>query len=140
MRMVKGNLWDYQANWRAIPTNGMIKSNGELVMGAGVALQAKVRYPKLAKVIGEFVSQCGNIVGWIQEYRIVSFPTKNNWAEKSSLELIDQSARQMMDKLPDMDIVAMPRVGCGYGQLDWNDVLPVLMRYCDDRIVIVNEK
>lgn len=139
MRMFKGNLWDYEATWRAIPTNGSIKSNGDLVMGAGVALQARARFPQMPKMLGAWVAEHGNLVAWLSAFNCLSFPTKNHWLENSDLDLIDQSCQRMMKFLPDTDTVAMPKVGCGLGGLDWNRVFPVLLRHCDDRIVIVSE-
>jgi len=41
MKEDKGDLWGYPADYRCVTTNGVVKPNGKLVMGAGVALDAK---------------------------------------------------------------------------------------------------
>ena len=45
MKEVTGNIWDYPADIVCITTNGSTTRNGSAVMGKGIALQAKERYP-----------------------------------------------------------------------------------------------
>ena len=40
MRYDTGDLWSYPADYRVVTTNGIIKKDGEAVMGAGVGLLA----------------------------------------------------------------------------------------------------
>ena len=85
MKEVIGDIWDYhdQGHWIVITTNGIVKSNGEAVMGKGIALQAKQRYPDLPKELGQSITFCGNTVRVLGRppfsgYRLVSFPTKHH--------------------------------------------------------------
>lgn len=50
MKEAQGDLWTLPAEFRCITTNGIwSKNTGEAVMGAGVALDAKRRYPDLPR-------------------------------------------------------------------------------------------
>ena len=46
MKEITGDIWDYhkQGHWIVITTNGTVKSNGEAVMGRGIALQARAKF------------------------------------------------------------------------------------------------
>lgn len=132
------NLWDCPAKYRCVTTNGVVKSNGELVMGAGIALQAKQRYPKLPAILGKNVSIFGNKPFFIEEYKIISFPTKHNWKDSSNIRLIEKSAREILAfvNVHNVKSVALTRPGCGLGNLSWVDVKVVLEKYFDNRFII----
>ena len=42
------NIWDSTSQFKCITTNSVIKANGHLVMGRGIALEASIKYPKLS--------------------------------------------------------------------------------------------
>ena len=136
-----GNLWDFHHMGPVcITTNGVIKANGELVMGAGIARQAKERYPLLPRKIAEAVQLYGNNTYYFPDENIFSFPTKNHWKDKSDIELIIKSAHQLIDLMNSMHIprVYMTKPGCGNGGLDWQTVSPILMKiFSDSRFVVV---
>lgn len=136
MKICRGNLWTYKADWRIIPTNGVIKKNGEAVMGAGLALQAKIRFPSLPKRLAAKIEQLGNHVAIFEDIKIITFPTKNNWKDKSLLRLIEQSCIEIAS-LPYNDTFAIPRVGCGLGGLRWEDVEPILKERLDNRFIVL---
>ena len=141
MKEVKGNIWDYydKGNWIVITTNGTVKSNGECVMGRGVALEAKTRFPKLAKKLGDWIRHNGNIPGRFSDYKLFSFPVKHNWQEKADPKLIDETCKHLLGLvLGSTYTIYMVRPGCGNGHLLWKDVKPVLERYLSDRFVVVN--
>lgn len=146
MKEAIGNLWDFYAAGHkiVITTNGMIKRNGDCVMGRGCALEAAKRFPKLPGELGFKISCAGHQrVWWWADYNLYTFPTKHNWREKADIELIARSARQLASCVPvscdysQKDIV-VPRPGCGNGGLRWQDVKPVLDAILDDRFVSIN--
>lgn len=144
MKEIVGNLWDYhkQGCWVVITTNGTVKTNGEAVMGRGIALQAKERFPGLSYDLGQEILKLGNILHYWGQEGLLFFPVKHNWWEKADISLIERSAEQLRDffdaTIKDYPVpVCLVRPGCGNGQLDWKDVRPVLEKYLDDRFVIV---
>lgn len=137
-----GNIWDFhaQGQWIIITTNGTVKSNGECVMGRGVAKQAKEKYPQLPFIIGGTIQQNGNHVRAFPAHKIIIFPVKHNWYEKADINLIEQSAKELKGMtflLPSNICFYLVRPGCGNGQLNWIDIKPVLEKYLDDRFVAV---
>mgnify|MGYP006048552271 CR=1 FL=1 len=56
-----GDLWDVhaQGSWIAITTNGVIRTNGHGVMGAGLAKQAADRFPRLPLLLGIHLRRFG---------------------------------------------------------------------------------
>lgn len=141
------DLWTEPADARCITTNGFVKMNGELVMGRGVALQAKLRYPSLPTYWGHRVKSFGNHLATYREdqmdFTLVSFPVKHNWYEKADLALIKQSAEELQKYINifnrDFQKILLPRPGCGNGGLDWKDVKPVIEPILDDRIIVISQ-
>ena len=73
-----------------ITTNGFTKSNGEAVMGRGIAGQFKNAYPELPGILRNRLIQHGNNVHYLKQLgktRIYSFPVK---AEGMKLERPEQ--------------------------------------------------
>lgn len=139
----QGDIWTSGADVICITTNGVLKRNGELVMGKGIALEAIQKFPTLGKLLGHHVKCNGNIPTVIDfgDVKIASFPTKHHWKFNSDIQLIEESAILLKNILPfDVKHVAMSRVGCGNGNLDWNDVKKVLEPILDDRFVVYEKR
>lgn len=105
------------------------------VMGRGVALQFKNRFPanfkayKAACDKGEV--QPGRMLvydlGALNSPRwIVNFPTKRHWKGKSRLEDIEVGLVALKAEIASRGIasIALPPLGCGLGGLDWSEVRP----------------
>ncbi|KKM62642.1 hypothetical protein LCGC14_1519630 [marine sediment metagenome] len=141
MKEVRGNLWDYHDKgcWIAITTNGNVKANGHAVMGRGVALEAARRFPTTPYIVGKYLKELGNIPIRLGD-KMYTFPTKHNWWDKSDLVLIENSARSLADMVDRSGTkeIYLPRPGCGNGQLDWEDVKPILEKYLDDKFIVVS--
>lgn len=125
-----------------VTTNGIVKKDGSLVMGAGIALQFKNKYPDLPFILGRKVATYGNQPFYVRTntgQSIVSFPTKENYKDKSSLDLIISSAQRIKNLANKFywTKVAIPAPGVGLGGLSWSqDVEPALSKILDDRFVI----
>lgn len=132
-------------------TNTRITRLNCLVMGKGIALIFKNQWPWLPEewgrrttsagkphVLVTIVSRPGGGVGYVH---LVSFPTKEDWRNPSSLSLIERSAKQLQIIIEAMGWrnVLLPRPGCANGGLSWNDVRPVLLPVFDDRITIITK-
>ena len=67
-----------------IPTNGYVSRNGVGVMGAGLAKQAKIKFPGIEYDLGNLLKTEGNQVGWIrrrtfkkvEQENLVAIPVK----------------------------------------------------------------
>jgi hypothetical protein len=145
MKEIVGDIWEFhkRGNWIVIPTNGSLNSKGEAIMGKGLALQAKRRFPDIPKKLGETILTHGNVVSHAPKASLIFFPVKKRWYEKASLDLIEESTKRLkeaVDKADSEEIIYLPRVGCGIdtGKLNWTDVKPILDKYLDDRFVVVS--
>lgn len=139
------DLWSFYGEGHpiVITTNGAMNGRGECVMGRGVALQAKQRFPGLPKSLGKILRSDGNHVYWFPTLHLFTFPVKETWTDTASYSLIEQSARELMTTANEMpeDLlylpIFMPRPGCGNGRLHWAHVKPRIENILDDRFVIV---
>jgi O-acetyl-ADP-ribose deacetylase (regulator of RNase III) len=103
------------------------------VMGRGIALQFKKRFPENFKkyevackhkevMPGKmFVFKTGEFIG--PKY-IINFPTKRHWRGKSRMEDIDSGLIDLVQVIKDNNIqsIALPPLGCGLGGLEWSEV------------------
>lgn len=144
MLEVKGNIWDFydKGETICITTNKIVKkSNCALVMGKGLALEAKNRFPGIEIDWGRAVLFSGGKTCYFPLQRLIMFPTKDHWKNPSTIELIRQSfweLTQLMDSYK-LGKVYLPKVGCGNGGLSWEeDVLPRI-KQLDDRFIFVSE-
>ena len=131
-----------------VTTNGMIKRNGDAVMGAGIAKEANERF-HLAGKLAEYLRKYGNRpfnMGIVKhevtevQFKIITFPTKHDWKNNSDLNLIRDSAINLIKICDKWHITKcyLPPVGCANGKLDWEtQVYPVLAPLLDDRFVVV---
>ena len=150
-----GNIFELPQNGEAVcvTTNGIVKDNGDAVMGAGIALEAN-RYfnlaPKLGKYIKEYDNRAFNL-GMYQRlylnnqatFTIFSFPTKHHYKDNSDITLICRSAEQLMEMCTKFGITKcyLTPPGCGCGKLNWeNTVKPWLSLILDDRFIVVFQK
>lgn len=142
MKEITGDIWYYHSkgNWIVVTTNSTINTKGEVVMGKGLALEAKIKFPRLPKLLtNQFTTSRQRTCFW-EDYRIITFPTKVNWYENSKLDIIESSCVELLDWLKDTTVtppIYLPRVGCGNGKLQWKDVQPLLEKYLDDRFTVV---
>lgn len=121
------DIWEKygEGHYICVTTNGFIKKNGECVMGRGCAKQCATRYPWFPLALGSHIRDTGNVVGVFG--RIITFPTKHNWFWDSDLELIKESAIQLLRLSSYVGSeIYLPAPGCGNGKLSWSDVSEAL--------------
>ena len=119
-----------------VTTNKVVKKNGCLVMGKGMALQAAQICPALPSVFGR-----KDLFHYDKEKRVcyVNFSTKDNWADPSTNELILESIRRFNEEVVDfveenqilVSEIRIPKAGCGLGSLDWREVKPLFLNNLD---------
>jgi hypothetical protein len=133
-----------------VTTNLIWKSNGEAVMGKGIALSAAKKFPGLPKAYGnrlrnDSVSDLlyGVIHYQTEQYVVRTFPTKYHWRDSSSLSLIERHLILLKD-YAESNAAAYPsigtvRPGCSNGGLDWEKtVKPLCEKYLDSKFTVVS--
>ena len=103
------------------------------VMGKGLALEFKKRFPKNFQAYQKCCKDGSFVVGKLlvvpeNEKAIINFPTKKHWKDNSELNYIVLGLEKLKIAVQRYNIksIAFPKVGCGLGNLDWNDVFPLI--------------
>ncbi len=107
------------------------------VMGKGVALEFKKRFPEMFDDYeqrckgGEVKLSCPYLFKGLVPPWVLNFPTKDHWRSVASLEAIVEGLRFLLQHYKEWGITSMavPPLGCGQGQLEWRVVGPTLYRY-----------
>ncbi len=103
------------------------------VMGKGVALEFKRRWPKnyaayrkLCRSNGLrpgnlFVFEQADLLDSNGPRFLVNFPTKDHWRSKSKIEYVEDGLKALRKELElgNINSIAMPPLGCGNGGLNW---------------------
>lgn len=109
------------------------------IMGKGLALEFKKRFSDMFKdyslrcqkgevQLGKPYLYRGLVLPWI-----LLFPTKQDWRSVSRLSDIENGLRYLQSKYKEWGItsIAVPPLGCGLGELEWDVVGPTLYRYLE---------
>lgn len=115
------------------------------IMGKGIALEFKNRFPEMFR---DYEKRCkaGQVkLGRPFLYKdlvdkwVLNFPTKDHWRSVSRLDDIVEGLRYLVANYRDWGItsIAVPPLGCGYGQLEWRVVGPTLYRYLSELTIPV---
>jgi len=113
----------------------VITVNCEGHMGAGIALDAKFRWPEM---FHEYNHLCingglepGKLFLWPEtDPTIICFPTKASWKHPSRIEFIEDGLKTLSSQLKDFEIetIALPHLGCSHGGLEWSEVEPLIRK------------
>ena len=134
-----GNLFDSDAQTLVNTVNCVG------VMGKGVALEFKNRFPEMYE---DYVTRCnaGEVrLGRPYLYRslippwVLNFPTKDHWRSVSRLQDIENGLDYLLEHYREWGITALavPPLGCGHGQLEWRVVGPTLYRHLKRMDILV---
>jgi hypothetical protein len=155
------NIWDRHAEkkWICVTTNYGWRPDHWAVMGAGVALQARDRYPEIAREYGKFCfNYCTanpdtvNIdICPFPNHHIICFATKSldvekpwlSWKQSSSIEQIIHSCKSLVDWMTLNKIVTniyLPRPGCQNGGLSWKFVKNHIHTLLPDNVIVVSNQ
>lgn len=109
------------------------------VMGKGIALEFKNRYPDMFQTYKNICQEGKLDIGMLYLWKksekwVMLFPTKKHWRNPSKLEYIESGLKKFVDNWDRLgtDSIAFPRLGCGNGGLDWNVVKPLMEKYLQD--------
>lgn len=109
------------------------------VMGKGIALQFKRRYPEMfseyekackrneVRIGSMFVVETGELTG--PKY-VINFPTKRHWRSPSDLSYVDEGLKDLVQVIRELKItaIAVPPLGAGNGGLAWPERLGLTAR------------
>ena len=111
------------------------------VMGKGVALGFRLRYPEMYEKYKEFCKNKQITIGklWLykrpQEYSkwVLNFPTKFHWKYPSKMEYLEAGLQKFVETYQEKGItsIAFPLLGTHNGGLDKIDVLNIMHFYPD---------
>jgi len=130
IEFVKGNIFDSEteAIVNAVNTVG--------IMGKGIALEFKKRYPENFKVYKNACEtgtlKTGSVLV-VKEYDgkiIINFPTKAHWKDASKLKYIIDGLESLKSMVLNQNIksLALPAIGCGLGGLKWEVVKELIKK------------
>lgn len=130
IKVVKGDLFESGAQTLVNTVNCVG------VMGKGIALQAKKRFPAMYE---DYVRRCdtgdvqlGSPYLWkpLVPPWVLNFPTKDHWRSVAKLDDIIEGLDYLALHHVEWGIesLAVPPLGCGEGKLDWSIVGPTLYR------------
>ena len=128
VRFVRGDIFQSGADVLVNPVNCVG------VMGAGLALEFRKRFPGLYE---DYRAACqrgmiapGEVVRWGSDTKpdIVLFPVKVHWKRPSRLPWIGAGLRSLRKLILEDQItsIAVPALGCGLDGLNWDDVKPLI--------------
>lgn len=127
---IEGNLFDSPAQ---VIVNTV---NTVGVMGKGIALEFKKRYPDMFTAYRTACEKHQLTIGKLMLWRspdhwVLMFPTKENWRSPSKLEYIEQGLFKFVTTYAEKNVtsIAFPKLGCGNGELNWDDVRPLMEKY-----------
>ncbi len=133
IRYEKGSLLDSSAQTLVNTVNCVG------VMGKGIALEFKRRYPEM---FVEYARMCERhqvvpgvpVCHEAKGKLIVNFPTKDHWKARSRLSDIEHGLQLLRKSYRAWNItsIAVPPLGCGNGGLEWSDVRPLIEKYLGD--------
>jgi len=106
------------------------------VMGKGLALAFKQRYPEMFSVYQQECKSGRLRIGRPTLYQkstpwILNFPTKDNWKANSKLEYLEKGLEYFVNNYKQAGItsIAFPKLGVQNGKLSWDEVGPLMAQY-----------
>lgn len=140
--LIKGNIF----NTKAQTIVNTVNCVG--VMGKGIALVFKLRYPLMFDIYKSYCRSKLIGIGKLWLYKgdehdpwVLNFPTKFHWKYPSKMEYIEQGLEKFVATYKEKGItsIAFPMLGTNNGGLDKTEVLPLMQSYlsqCDIPIEI----
>lgn len=112
------------------------------VMGAGIALEFKLRYPDMFSKYQQFCQEKVLKTGKLWLYRnpshigftqVLNFPTKHDWKQPTTLPYLEQGLDNFVKTYQQRHItsIAFPLLGAGRGGLSDSQSLKVMTQYLE---------
>lgn len=129
LKFISGNIFD-----KSLMVDAIINTvNCVGVMGKGIALEFKNRYPSNFEIYKQTCESKNLTPGKMLTVKndehtspkfIINFPTKKHWRRPSKIEYIESGLFALKEEIKKHSIrsIAMPALGCGNGGLKWEIV------------------
>lgn len=132
IQYVHGDIFESEAQTIVNPVNTVG------VMGKGLALSFKEKYPEMFKKYREICMKGLFNPGQLMLFRysdhwVLLFPTKIHWKNESKIEYIEEGLKKFTETYLQKGIrsVAFSKLGCGNGHLSWDIVKPIMEKYLE---------
>jgi O-acetyl-ADP-ribose deacetylase (regulator of RNase III) len=109
------------------------------VMGAGIALECRLRHPEMYKKYKDLCEEKKINIGLLWIYKtenkwILNFPTKKHWKYPSKEEYLHDGLKKFMETYKGRGIksVAFPLLGADKGGMDADKSLQIMTSYLED--------
>ncbi|MEQ9716488.1 MAG: macro domain-containing protein [Candidatus Asgardarchaeum sp.] len=127
---IEGNLFE-------APAQTLVNTvNTVGAMGKGLAKEFKRLFPDMFNEYQKLCEKRKIDIGSLWLFRtsnkwVLNFPTKKHWRQPSKFEYIEKGLKTFTNNYSKARIfsIAFPKLGCGNGELDWDDVKPLMERY-----------
>lgn len=130
--IILGDLFTTKCDWIVNTVNCIG------VMGKGIALEFKKRYPNMFEAYKEICNkgllEPGKLWTWRGEDKnILCFPTKDHWRYPSKIEWIEAGLIKFLQHYERLGItsIAFPLLGCTNGGLQEEIILPLMHNYLE---------
>lgn len=134
---IKAKIIEFPGTVFNAPADAIVNTiNTVGFMGKGLALEFRLRYPRMFE---EYAKQCAAKeikVGEVRYYKegnkvIVNFPTKGHYRFPSNIKWIEKGLEDFCKTFIEKDIktVAFPKLGTSNGGLSWDEVKPIMLKY-----------
>lgn len=140
IEIIKGNIFATEAQTIVNTVNCVG------VMGAGIAYEFRLRYPKMYERYVEICKAKQLQIGTLWIYKtdnkwILNFPTKYDWKFESKVEYLERGLQKFLETYKDKGIqsIAFPILGASNGGIPESTSLDVMKRYlsnCDIKVEI----
>ena len=130
IKIIKGNIFNSSAQTLVNTVNTVG------VMGSGIALEFRLRYPEMYNKYVDYCKQKQMQIGklWIYKAKdrwILNFPTKENWKDDSKIEYLEKGLQKFVDtyKIKGITSVAFPILGANLGKIPKEQALEIMQAY-----------
>lgn len=130
LKIITGNLFNSKSQTLVNTVNTVG------VMGAGIALEFKYRYPEMFEQYVEICNKKLLTIGKLWLYKgtekwILNFPTKIDWKNDSKEEYLKSGLQKFLDTYKSKNItsIAFPVLGASNGNLSENIALEIMQSY-----------
>lgn len=122
----KGDIFESECQYLVNPVNC------EGIMGKGLALQFKAKYPSVFTMYQDLCDKKQVKIGQLVLIdNVILFPTKDKWHKPSKIEYIALGLPKLGELIKKVPSVAIPALGCGLGNLRWIDVKNLFELWAD---------